>query len=153
MDDFVYRDGQLWCDQMNLDDLALRVGTPLYVYAHRTLIKHYDRITHAFAELEPLVCYSIKSCSNIHICKLLANRGSGMDVVSGGELFRARQAEIPMNRVVYAGVGKTDQEIRAAIEARIGWFNIESEADGWEEDPWLITEDFPSVLRTSPSRK
>ncbi|MCH2139350.1 MAG: hypothetical protein MK074_09925, partial [Phycisphaerales bacterium] len=65
----------------------------------------------------------------MHICRLLAERGSGMDVVSGGELYRARKADVPMRRVVYAGVGKTDPEIRAAIESRIGWFNVESEAE------------------------
>lgn len=129
MDYFDYRDGQLHCEQVNLDDLAQRVGTPVYVYSRRTIEDHYDRIAQAFAELDPIICYSIKSCGNIHICKLLADRGSGMDVVSGGELFRATQAGTPMRKVVYAGVGKTDQEIRAALEAKVGWFNIESEAE------------------------
>lgn len=129
MDDFQYRDGQLWCEQVNLDALARRVGTPAYVYSRQTLLQHYDRIVAAFGTLDPVVCYSIKSCGNIHICRLLAGRGSGMDVVSGGELYRARAAGASMHRVVYAGVGKTDPEIRDAIEARIGWFNIESEAE------------------------
>ena len=129
MDDFEYRNGQLWCEQVNLDALARRVGTPAYVYSRNTLLQHYDRIVEAFAALDPVVCYSIKSCGNVHICRLLAERGSGMDVVTGGELYRARKADVPMRRVVYAGVGKTDPEIRAAIESRIGWFNVESEAE------------------------
>ncbi len=129
MDDFHYVDGQLHCEQVNLDELAQRVGTPAYVYSKRTLLGHYDRLAAAFAPLDPLICYSIKSCGNVHICRLLAERGAGMDVVSGGELYRARQAGAVMNHVVYAGVGKTDEEVRAALEAGIGWFNIESEAE------------------------
>lgn len=129
MDSFQYRDGQLFCENVNLSDLAAKVGTPTYIYSRATFEGHYDRIAQAFAELDPIICYSIKSCGNIHICKLLANRGSGMDVVSGGELHRAQQAGTPMSKVVYAGVGKTDAEIRQAITAKIGWFNIESEAE------------------------
>jgi len=129
MDSFQYRDGRLFCENIDLAELASKVGTPAYIYSRATLEGHYDRIAKAFAELDPIICYSIKSCGNIHICKLLTDRGSGMDVVSGGELHRARQAGTPMNKVVYAGVGKTDAEIRQAIEAKIGWFNIESEAE------------------------
>lgn len=129
MDWFAYRNGHLFCEDVNLDDLAKRVGTPMYVYSKRTLIHHYDSIAKAFGELDPVICFSIKSCQNVHICKLLAERGAGMDVVSGGELFRAQKAGVPMSKVVYAGVGKTDAEIRQAIEAGIGFFNIESEAE------------------------
>jgi len=129
MDSFQYRDGQLFCENVDISDLATKVGTPAYIYSRATFEGHYDRIAQAFAELDPIICYSIKSCGNIHICKLLANRGSGMDVVSGGELHRAQQAGASMSKVVYAGVGKTDAEIRQAIEAKIGWFNIESEAE------------------------
>ena len=129
MDWFEYHDGQLHCEGVNLDELAGRAGTPLYVYSRRTFEHHYDRIVEAFAELSPLICYSIKSCGNLHILRLLAERGSGMDVVSGGELYRAKRAGVPMEKIVYAGVGKTDAEIREAIDAGIGWFNIESEAE------------------------
>jgi len=129
MDHFQYRDGQLHCENVSLDELAQRVGTPAYIYSRKTFEEHYDRIATAFAPLDPIICYSIKSCGNLHICKLLAKRGAGMDVVSGGELFRAKQAGANMTKIVYAGVGKTDREIREAIEADIGWFNIESEAE------------------------
>ncbi|MEX2213338.1 MAG: diaminopimelate decarboxylase [Phycisphaeraceae bacterium] len=129
MDHFHYRNGRLHCEGMDLNDLASKVGTPAYIYSRATFEEHYDRLAAAFAELDPIICYSIKSCGNIHICKLLADRGSGMDVVSGGELFRAQKAGATMSKVVYAGVGKTDSEIRQAIEAKIGWFNIESEAE------------------------
>jgi diaminopimelate decarboxylase len=129
MDWFRYKDGQLYCEDVNVDELAQQVGTPAYVYSARTFRDHYDRLTKAFAELDPIICYSIKSCGNIHLVKLLADRGAGMDVVSGGELYRARQAGVDMKKVVYAGVGKTDPEISAAIQAGIGYFNIESEAE------------------------
>ncbi len=129
MDSFQYKDGQLFCEDVNLDALAGEVGTPTYVYSKATFLDHYDKIAKAFGDLQPIIAYSIKSCGNIHICKTLAERGAGMDVVSGGELFRAQQAGADMSKVVYAGVGKTDSEIRQAIDANIGWFNIESEAE------------------------
>lgn len=129
MDDFNYHSGQLLCEQVKLDELTRRVGTPVYIYSKHTLTSHYDHLAAAFADLNPLICYSIKSCGNIHICTLLAARGAGMDVVSGGELYRAQHAGVQMNKVVYAGVGKTDREIVESIRAKIGFFNIESEAE------------------------
>ncbi|MBC7834588.1 MAG: diaminopimelate decarboxylase [Phycisphaerales bacterium] len=145
MDHFEYRDGRLFCEQIDLSELAHRAGTPLYVYSAATLLLHYDRLAQAFAELNPLICFSVKSCPNIHVLRLLASRGSGLDVVSGGELYRARMARVPMDKVVYAGVGKTDDEIRDALgrlgddrhdpshvpdaDQPIGLFNIESESE------------------------
>lgn len=129
MDDFQYKDGQLFCENISVDELAAEFGTPAYIYSSRTFCNHYDRIANAFESLDPIICYSIKSCGNLHICKMLAARGSGMDVVSGGEIYRAQKAGTDMSKVVYAGVGKTDDEIRQAIEAGIGYFNIESEAE------------------------
>lgn len=129
MDHFNYRDGELYCEDTPVSEIAASVGTPAYIYSKQTFLDHYHAITEAFAELEPIVCYSIKSCGNLHLIKLLADQGSGMDVVSGGELFRAQEAGADMSKVVYAGVGKTDDEIEQAINANIGWFNIESEAE------------------------
>ncbi|MBI1335932.1 MAG: diaminopimelate decarboxylase [Phycisphaera sp.] len=129
MDHFTYRDGKLYCEGVAIDDLARRIGTPAYVYSKATFIDHYDKLARAFAPLDPTICYSIKSCGNLHICRLLVERGAGMDVVSGGELYRAQKAGAVMRKVVYAGVGKTDDEIRAALSAKIGFFNIESEAE------------------------
>ena len=129
MDHFTYRDGELYCEDIPVSAIAEQVGTPAYIYSKQTLLDHYKAISSAFAELDPIVCYSIKSCGNLHIIKLLAEQGSGMDVVSGGEVFRAEQAGVDMSKVVYAGVGKTDDEIEQAIRANIGWFNIESEAE------------------------
>lgn len=118
MDYFRYRDGDLYCEGVGLTDLAARVGTPTYVYSKGTLIEHYDRVARAFSELRPLICYSVKSNGNLSICRTLVERGSGMDVVSGGELERAWLAGVPMDKVVYAGVGKTDAELRAALDGR-----------------------------------
>lgn len=129
MDAFNYHNGQLRCEDVNLDELAEKVGTPVYVYSKHTLLDHYDKIAAAFGELDPLICYSIKSCGNVNIVRALAERGAGMDVVSGGEIHRARLGGADMSKIVYAGVGKTDDEIRAGLDAGIGWFNIESEAE------------------------
>ncbi|GAB4108951.1 MAG: diaminopimelate decarboxylase [Phycisphaeraceae bacterium] len=129
MDHFQYRNGQLFCEDVPVDEILTKVGSPAYIYSKATFLNHYDALRNAFKELDPIICYSIKSCGNLNILKLLAERGSGMDVVSGGELFRAREAGADMNKVVYAGVGKTDPEIEAGIDAGIGWFNIESEAE------------------------
>jgi diaminopimelate decarboxylase len=129
MDFFQYRDGQLFCEDVAVDDIMAKAGSPVYIYSKATFERHYDQLTKAFAELDPIVCYSIKSCGNLNIIKLLADSGCGMDVVSGGEIFRAQQAGADMSKIVYAGVGKTDPEIEAGINAGIGWFNIESEAE------------------------
>lgn len=129
MDMFEYRDRQLMIEAVCADQIAQEFGTPLYVYSKATLLHHYDALTRAFAALSPTICYSIKSCGNVHLCRLLAERGSGMDVVSGGEIHRAKLAGADMTKIVYAGVGKTDDEIRYGIESGIGFFNIESEAE------------------------
>ena len=129
MDFFRYRDGELYCEDVPAARLAGQFGTPLYVYSAATLRHHYRALAEAFAPLGATVCYSIKSLSNIHILRLLAAEGSGFDVVSGGELMRARLAGADMSKVVFAGVGKTDREISEALSAGIAWFNVESEAE------------------------
>jgi len=129
MDYFGYRNGRLFCEDVAVADVAERAGTPVYVYSAATLLYHYRGIAGAFAELEPAVCFSVKSLSNIHILKLLAGAGSGFDVVSGGELARAIAIGAEPAKIVFAGVGKTDREIQEAIAAGIGLFNAESEAE------------------------
>jgi len=126
---FTYRDNQLYCEQVPVATIADQLATPTYVYSADTFRRHYDRLREAFAELDPLICYSVKTCGNLNILKLLAQRGSGFDVVSGGELYRVKQAGGDTHRVVYAGVGKRDDEIRDAIDAQIASFNVESEAE------------------------
>lgn len=134
MDNFNYIHGHLHCDDVPIGDIIRQVGTPTYIYSQTTLLTHFDRIAAAFAPLKPLICYSIKSCGNLAILQALRARGSGFDVVSGGELFRALKAGADPKMIVFAGVGKTDQEINEALDARIGWFNIESEEEFWNLD-------------------
>lgn len=129
MDHFQYSGGELHCEQVPIARIAGEVGTPAYVYSTATLLHHYDAVARAFAVLNPIICYSIKSCANLSICRLLRERGAGFDVVSGGELYRALQAGGDPAKIVFAGVGKTDDEINQGIDAKIGWFNIESEAE------------------------
>ncbi len=129
MDFFRYRDGALFCEDVAVDTIAHEVGTPAYIYSKATFLHHYRQIRDAFAELKPTICYSIKSCGNINICRILAAEGCGFDVTSGGELFRALKAGGDPRKIIYAGVGKTDREITDAINARIAAFNLESEAE------------------------
>ncbi len=129
MDFFSYRNGELFVEDLPVRAVAEGAGTPCFVYSRRTIEDHYDRLVDAFRPIDPLVCYSVKSSSNLSILRILAERGAGMDVVSGGELHRARAAGVAGDRCVYAGVGKTDEEIRLAIHEGIGLFNCESEAE------------------------
>lgn len=129
MDLFAYRDGVLHVEGVPLPHLAEEFGTPTYVYSAGTIREHYRRLAEAFAALRPLICYSVKSCPNLGVCRLLGELGAGMDVVSGGELHRALAAGVSADRCVFAGVGKTDGEIRAAIRAGVGLLNVESEEE------------------------
>ena len=129
MDHFTYEGGELRCEGVTADAIAAAAGTPTYVYSRATLEGHLARIAEAFAPVDPLICYSVKSCGNLAVCRALAAGGAGMDVVSGGELFRALRAGCPPERIVYAGVGKRDDEIAQALEAGIGLLNVESEPE------------------------
>jgi len=129
MDHFAYKSGTLFCEEVDLAVLAGEVGTPAYVYSSATLRHHYAALVEAFAPLDPLICFAVKSLSNLAVLRLLAEAGAGFDVVSGGELYRARQVGADMAKVAYAGVGKTDRELREAIDAGIGVFNVESEEE------------------------
>src|SRR4051794_30224056 len=129
MDFFNYKNGELHCEDVPASAIAAEVGTACYVYSKATFLHHYRQIAQAFKELNPTICYSIKSCGNINICRFLAQEGCGFDVTSGGELFRAPQAGGDPQKMIFAGVGKTDDEIRMAIEAGIAAFNLESEEE------------------------
>lgn len=129
MDFFSYHKDKLFCEGVSVADIAAEVGTPVYIYSSATILHHYRALAEAFAELSPTICFSIKSLANLNILKLLAQAGSGFDVVSGGELARARAIGADCGKIVYAGVGKTDKEICEAIDAGIGLFNVESEGE------------------------
>jgi diaminopimelate decarboxylase len=129
MDFFDYKNGQLFCENVPAERIAAEVGTPAYVYSKATLLHHYRQVADAFKPVNATICYSIKSNGNLSLCRALAAEGCGFDVTSGGELFRALQAGGDPKKIIYAGVGKTDEEIREAIEVGIAAFNIESEEE------------------------
>ena len=129
MHEFKYKNNRLYCEKVLIKKLAKTFGTPLYVYSYHTLIDHYLKLKSAFSQINPLICYSVKANSNLSILKALIAQGAGLDIVSGGELFRAQKSGCPAHRIVYASVGKTDQEISAAIARGILFFNVESQAE------------------------
>ncbi|HVY57193.1 MAG TPA: diaminopimelate decarboxylase [Xanthobacteraceae bacterium] len=129
MHHFAYRDGVLHAEAVNLADLADAVGTPFYCYSTATLERHYQVFAGAFADVDALVCYAMKANSNLAVVKTLARLGAGADVVSEGELARARAAGIPPSRIMFSGVGKTARELARAVEEDILCINVESEPE------------------------
>ncbi len=129
MDHFVYRDGVLHAEDVPLPEIAAEVSTPFYCYSAATLTRHYQLFDDALAGLDHLVCFAMKSLSNLAVLRLLGDLGAGMDVVSGGEYARARAAGVPGERIVFSGVGKTAAEMRMALEGGVRQFNVESEPE------------------------
>jgi diaminopimelate decarboxylase len=129
MHHFVYRDGVLHAEAVNLDTLAAAVGTPFYCYSTATLARHYQVFADAFADVPALVCYAMKANSNQAVVRTLAKLGAGADVVSGGELKRARAAGIPADRIMFSGIGKTASELALAVDEGILCVNVESEPE------------------------
>lgn len=129
MDYFNYKNGKLFAENVSIENIASEVGTPVYIYSKATFLDHLEKIQKAYSQLDTTICYSVKACGNINILKFMAQAGSGFDIVSGGELYRAEQAGGDVSKVVYAGVGKTDAEIIEALNAGISYFSIESEAE------------------------
>ena len=126
---FSYRDRSLYCEEVALTDLARRFGTPLYVYSQKTIEEAAARYEKAFSSVKHHLCYAVKANSNLAILKLLVNRGWGFDIVSLGELARVLQIGGNPQKIIFSGVGKTEEEIRVALSAGIGAFNIESEPE------------------------
>lgn len=129
MDHFHYIGGQLHAEDVALRDIAASVGTPFYCYSTATLTRHYQLFTQALSPLPHLVCFAIKSLSNIAVLKTLGDLGAGMDVVSGGEYMRARAAGVAGEKIVFSGVGKTREEMALALRGGIRQFNVESEPE------------------------
>jgi diaminopimelate decarboxylase len=129
MDSFNYKNGQLFAEDVPVEEIARQVGTPVYIYSKATFTNHLQKIQQAYKDIDTTICFSVKACSNINIIKFMSKLGSGFDVVSGGELYRVLQAGGDPRKVVFAGVGKTDREITEALNAGICYFNIESEAE------------------------
>ncbi len=129
MDHFLYRDGALFAEDVAVSEIAAAVGTPFYVYSTATLTRHFRLFDDALDGLPHLVCFAMKSCSNLAVLKVLAGAGAGMDVVSGGEYLRARAVGVPGERIVFSGVGKTEEEMRLTLAGGIRQFNVESEPE------------------------
>jgi diaminopimelate decarboxylase len=129
MDHFHYQAGALHCESLPVSRLAEIHGTPLFIYSTRTLLHQLGEIQRAFAPASPLICYSIKTNANLSICRLMAENGAGFDVTSGGELYRALRSGARGDQIVFAGVGKTDEEMREGLEHGVLMFNVESEAE------------------------
>ncbi|MCK5081854.1 MAG: diaminopimelate decarboxylase [Candidatus Omnitrophica bacterium] len=126
MHDFKFKNGELYCESVKVSTIAKKVGTPFYLYSHHTLVDHFTKIKKAFARIDPLICFAMKSNDNLAVLKTLANQGAGFDIVSVGELKKALMVNADPQRIVFASVGKTEEEIVGAIKANILFFNVES---------------------------
>lgn len=129
MEEFQYRRGVLCCEDVPLSEIAEIYGTPVYVYSERSIRARYRALDEAYQSVPRLICYALKANDNLAIVRLLGELGAGADIVSGGELFRARRAGIPAQRIIFAGVGKTRDEIARAIDDDVLLFNVESPAE------------------------
>ncbi len=126
---FNYRNQQLWCEKSSVAEIVKKTGTPAYLYSYFSIVDHFRQVQKAFKPVNALICFAVKSNSNIAVCRALVKAGSGCDVVSGGELIRALKAGANPKKIVYASVGKTDREIEQAVRAGILLFNVESEQE------------------------
>ncbi len=124
--DFHRVNGALYCERVSVARIASQVGTPVYIYSYKTLVDHFHKLQQAFRTLRPLICFSVKANGNLAILRLLVREGAGLDIVSGGELYKARRVGCPASRIVFASVGKQPEEIREALRAGIFCFNVES---------------------------
>ncbi len=126
MNYFTFKDNQLFAEDVAVSDLAAQLGTPLYIYSARTLRRHFRVLSEAFKGTDSLICFAMKALSNLSILKLFGDLGAGFDIVSVGELMRCLRAGADPGKIVFSGVGKTDEEIEAALKAKILMINVES---------------------------
>ncbi len=129
MADFRFTNKELYCEGLKVSTIASRVGTPFYLYSYHKLVTNFNEIKKAFSPINPLVCFAMKSNDNMAVIKALAKEGAGFDIVSGGELQKALLAQADPRKIVFASVGKTDEEIILAIKNGILFFNVESEPE------------------------
>jgi diaminopimelate decarboxylase len=149
---FAYRRGHLHCEDVSAERLVAEYGTPLYVYSETAIRERYRAFTEAFQAIDPLIAYSVKANGNLSVLRLLASMGAGGDIVSGGELHRARLAGMPADRILFSGVGKTITELAAGIDAGIYAFNVESEGELRMLSGLAVTMNVraPVALRVNP---
>lgn len=149
---FQYRQGELHAEEVPVRKIVEAVGTPVYIYSAATLRRHFRVFDEAFSDIPHLVCYSVKANSNLAVLRLLSREGSGADIVSGGELYRALKAGIPPERIVFSGVGKTEQEIEEALSAGILMFNVESlgELEALSRVAQRLGKPAPFAIRVNP---
>ncbi|MFA6600341.1 MAG: diaminopimelate decarboxylase [Candidatus Omnitrophota bacterium] len=126
---FKYHRNELYCENVRVADILKKTGTPAYIYSSKTFASHVRKLQKAFRRFNPLICYSMKANSNLAVLKTMLREGAGLDIVSGGELYRAKCVECPPEKIVYAGVGKTAEEIAEALRYGILFFNVESEPE------------------------
>lgn len=152
MHDFKYKNGKLFCEKVSVEEIAKKVGTPFYAYSHQTLQRHFTAYQKAFAGVPHLIAFAMKANSNVAILRLFTNAGGGVDIVSEGELHRALAAGIDPKKMVFAGVGKTRQEMRAALQKGILMFNVESsqELTALDEVAKELRVKAPVALRVNP---
>ena len=150
---FRYRNGELYAEDVPVRKIAETYGTPLYIYSCKTLLRHFRAYDDAFEGTPHIICFALKANSNSAILRLLAKQGGGADVVSGGEVFRALKAGVPSRKIVYAGVGKTEEEIGYALKSKILMFNVESEQELMEIDriAGTLKVKAPISLRVNPN--
>lgn len=129
MNYFDYKNGALYCEEVPVENIVRATGSPVYIYSYRTIERHYKVFDNAFKGVPHIICYSCKANSNIAILRAIGRLGGGVDIVSGGELYRSSAAYIPNDKIVFSGVGKTEEEIVAAIRSNILMINVESEEE------------------------
>ncbi len=152
MHHFNYRNNELYCEDVPIKLIAEKVGTPFYLYSHATLKRHFLIFDDAFDGIDRLVCFSAKANTSLAVLKLFADLGGGLDIVSGGELYRGLKAGIPPEKIVYSGVGKREDEIDYALNAGILMFNIESleELEFINHRAGLLEKKAPVAIRVNP---
>lgn len=126
---FDYKGNNLYCEKVRIKDIAQKVGTPAFIYSHHAFTDHINQLQTAFKKVNPIICYSMKANSNLAVLKSVVKQGAGLDIVSVGELYRAKKVKCDPKKIVFAGVGKSDREIEEAIKFGILLFNVESEPE------------------------
>jgi len=149
---FEYKDRQLYCEKVPVQHIAEKVGTPFYLYSHRTLVRHFTVFDQAFKGIPHMICYAMKANSNIALLRLFTGLGGGVDIVSGGELYRALQGGVDPQKVVFSGVGKREDEIDYALKTGILMFNVESsqELEKVNQVAGRIGKKAPISIRVNP---